>query len=67
MANAVLSELIWDEGFAIPVPNSENKYLEEEVSPFIIMLTGKFSATSPDKLCLRFRHFKPHLLVSTVQ
>ena len=32
MARAVLSEVQWDEGFAIPVASAENKALEEEVS-----------------------------------
>ncbi|XP_066537250.1 coiled-coil domain-containing protein 39 [Hoplias malabaricus] len=31
MARAVLSEVNWDEGFAIPVANAENKALEEEL------------------------------------
>uniref|UniRef100_A0A674CSF3 Coiled-coil domain-containing protein 39 n=1 Tax=Salmo trutta TaxID=8032 RepID=A0A674CSF3_SALTR len=32
MSNILLSEVGWDEGFAIPVANSENKGLEDEVS-----------------------------------
>ncbi|XP_036453610.1 LOW QUALITY PROTEIN: coiled-coil domain-containing protein 39 [Colossoma macropomum] len=31
MASAVLSEVEWDEGFAIPVANAENKALEEKL------------------------------------
>ncbi|XP_074657844.1 coiled-coil domain-containing protein 39-like [Tubulanus polymorphus] len=31
MSNSVLSEMDWDEGFAMPVANTENKALEEEV------------------------------------
>lgn len=35
MSNRLVSELGWDEGFAIPVANAENKALEDEVSaPF---------------------------------
>lgn len=32
MSNAMLSEMDWDEGLAIPVANAENKALEDEVS-----------------------------------
>lgn len=32
MSNAVLAEVGWDAGFAIPVANAENRALEEEVS-----------------------------------
>uniref|UniRef100_A0A8C7I6J7 Coiled-coil domain-containing protein 39 n=1 Tax=Oncorhynchus kisutch TaxID=8019 RepID=A0A8C7I6J7_ONCKI len=32
MSNILLSEVGWDEGFAIPVANAENKGLEDEVS-----------------------------------
>ncbi|KAG9273738.1 coiled-coil domain-containing protein 39 [Astyanax mexicanus] len=31
MASAVLSEIAWDDGFAIPVANARNKALEEEL------------------------------------
>lgn len=31
MSSALLSEVGWDEGFAIPVANAENKALEDEV------------------------------------
>ncbi|KAL6489891.1 hypothetical protein MHYP_G00002360 [Metynnis hypsauchen] len=31
MASAVLSEIDWDEGFTIPVPNAANKALEEKL------------------------------------
>ncbi|XP_051985098.1 coiled-coil domain-containing protein 39 [Xyrauchen texanus] len=31
MSNALLAEVGWDEGFAIPVANAENKALEEEL------------------------------------
>lgn len=34
MSDALLSEVGWDEGFAIPVANAENKALEDEVSSF---------------------------------
>lgn len=32
MSDSLLAEIDWDEGFAIPVANAENKTLEEEVS-----------------------------------
>lgn len=32
MSDALLSEVDWDERFAIPVANAENKALEDEVS-----------------------------------
>ena len=32
MADAILSELEWDDGLAIPIANAENKQFEEEVS-----------------------------------
>lgn len=32
MSNALLAEVGWDAGFAIPVADAENKALEEEVS-----------------------------------
>ena len=32
MSDAILSELEWDDGLAIPIANAENKQLEEEVS-----------------------------------
>lgn len=34
MSDALLSEVGWDEGFAIPVANAENKALEDEVSSY---------------------------------
>lgn len=32
MSDSLLPEIDWDEGFAIPVANAENKTLEDEVS-----------------------------------
>ena len=34
MANAILTELEWDDGLAIPVSNAENKLFEAEVIYF---------------------------------
>jgi hypothetical protein len=32
--SAILSEMDWDEGFAMPVANAENKLFEDEVRFF---------------------------------
>uniref|UniRef100_A0AAY5EDY0 Coiled-coil domain-containing protein 39 n=1 Tax=Electrophorus electricus TaxID=8005 RepID=A0AAY5EDY0_ELEEL len=37
MANAVLNEVGWDDGFAIPVANAENKAVEDEVSASVLL------------------------------
>lgn len=37
MSDALLFEVGWDEGFAIPVANAENKALEDEVSLYVTL------------------------------